>query len=69
MPPILVVTIRVQAEGAITEPSWGWLTDSRCILGKDGLLTQTVPTYPDAQVAMIVGFPISPTSLFSICAL
>ena len=57
-------TIRVQAEGAITEPSWGWLTDRPVYLGKDGLLTQTVPTYPDAQVAMIVGFPISPTSLF-----
>ena len=57
-------TIRVQAEGAITEPSWGWLTDRPVYLGKDGLLTQTVPTYPDAQVAMIVGFPISPTSIF-----
>lgn len=57
-------TIRVQAEGAITEPSWGWLTDRPVYLGKDGLLTQTVPTYPDAHVAMIVGFPISPTSLF-----
>lgn len=61
-------TIRVQAEGAITEPSWGWLTDRPVYLGKDGLLTQTAPTYPDAQVAMIVGFPISPTSIFfSLC--
>lgn len=50
--------------GEITEPSWSWDTTKPVYLGVDGLLTQVVPEFPDAKFSVVVGFPISATTLF-----
>ena len=50
--------------GEITEPSWNWDTANPVYLGVDGLLTQIVPEFPDAKFSVVVGFPISTTTLF-----
>lgn len=50
--------------GEITEPSWNWIVDQPVYLGADGFLTQTPPAAPAAKFSVVVGFPISATTLF-----
>jgi hypothetical protein len=57
-------TCQVQNFDRLDEPSWNWDTTQSVYLGVDGLLTQQTPTLPDAKFSMVVGFPISSTSLF-----
>jgi hypothetical protein len=53
--------IRIQNGGVLTEPSWTWTLDIPIWLGVDGLMTQTAPV---SGFSLIVGFPISSTSMF-----
>ena len=57
-------TLSVMRTGKMTEPSWSWTLDSPIFLGVDGSLTQTPPTHPTALFSLVVGFPLSATSLF-----
>lgn len=50
--------------GEVTEPSWSWDTSKPVYLGDDGFMTQVPPAYPDAKFSVVVGFPISATTLF-----
>lgn len=50
--------------GEVTEPSWNWSVDQPVYLGADGFLTQTPPAAPAAKFSVVVGFPISATTLF-----
>lgn len=56
--------VGLQIYGAMTEPTWSWDTSLPVFLGSDGLLTQTQPTAPLAKFSVVVGFPISATTLF-----
>ena len=53
-------TVYIQPDGAMTEPSWNWTLDLPIFLSVNGLMTQTPPS---AGFSMIVGFPISSTSM------
>jgi len=53
--------IRIQNNGPFSEPSWNWILDTPIWLGTDGLMTQIVPT---SGFSLIIGFPISQTSIF-----
>jgi len=57
-------SINVQKFGDVTEPSWNWQTDKPVYLGIDGVLTQSVPLAPESKFSVVVGFPISATTLF-----
>ena len=48
----------------ITEPSWNWDVNQPVYLGADGYLTQIPPSAPAAKFSVVVGFPISITTLF-----
>lgn len=52
----------IQTGGELTEPSWNWDVALPVYLGTNGQLTQVAPAAPAFQ--LIVGFPISPTTLF-----
>lgn len=54
----------VSIYGEVTEPSWNWNVDQPVYLGADGFLTQTPPAFPEAKFSVVVGFPISATTLF-----
>jgi len=54
----------IQIFGEVTEPSWNWNTALPVYLGANGNLTQTPPAAPSAHFSIVVGFPISNTSLF-----
>lgn len=56
--------VALQIFGEVTEPSWNWIPDQPVYLGADGHLTQSVPVAPAAKFAVVVGFPISTTTLF-----
>jgi hypothetical protein len=55
---------QVQNFDQLDEPSWNWDTSKPVYLGLNGVLTQQVPALPGAKFSMVVGFPISSTSLF-----
>lgn len=57
-------TTVIQSYGEITEPSWNWNTSLPVYLGTNGLLTQVAPTAPSAKFSVVIGFPISSTTLF-----
>lgn len=57
-------TLNVVKNSEVTEPSWNWNTNSAVYLAANGSLTQTVPTKQDVTFLVVVGFPISPTTLF-----
>lgn len=50
--------------GQIEEPSWNWQLGTPVYLGKTGLLTQQVPLAQDSRFCLVIGVPMSPTSLF-----
>ncbi len=50
--------------GEVTEPSWNWTAGLPVFLGTNGTLTQEIPVSPGAKFLMVVGFPISSTSMF-----
>ena len=54
-------TATIQTYGEISEVSWSWTLDLPIYASTDGLLTQTPPT---TGFLVIVGFPISTTSMF-----
>lgn len=54
-------TAIIQTRGSITEPTWAWTLDQPIFLSTTGLLTQTQPI---TGFSIVVGFPISATSLF-----
>lgn len=56
--------ITVQKFGELVEPSWNWQLDKLVYLSVDGQLTQVTPTQPIDKFSLVVGFPISSTSLF-----
>jgi len=51
----------IQTYGVIEEPSWNWDTSLPIWLGLTGLLQQTPPS---SGFSLIIGFPVSPTSMF-----
>jgi hypothetical protein len=51
----------VKTYGEVTEPSWTWTMDSPIYLGANGVLTQTAPA---TGFILIVGFPLSATTIF-----
>ena len=53
----------VVRQGEMVEPSWAWTLDEHIYLGAGGVLTQTAPASP-AKFLLVVGFPISATSMF-----
>lgn len=53
----------IQTTGPMIESSWSWVPDEPVYLGQDGLLTQTVPTWPSAAFLRVMGVAISPTTL------
>lgn len=55
---------QVKSMGDVEEPGWSWDTNLSVYLGPNGLLTQVAPTGPAAKFSMVVGFPVSSTSLF-----
>lgn len=56
--------VAISIYGEVTEPSWNWNVDQPVYLGVDGFLTQTPPAAPAAKFSVVVGFPISATTLF-----
>lgn len=54
----------VQNFDQIEEPSWAWDITKPVYLADNGMLTQQLPTAPALKFSMVVGFPISSTSLF-----
>lgn len=56
--------LNVKKFGEVTEPSWNWQLDKPVYLGADGFLTQVPPEAPAAKFSVVVGFPISATTLF-----
>lgn len=56
--------VGVKKFGEITEPSWSWDTQLPVYLGLNGQLTQVPPSNPTNAFSMVVGYPITPTSLF-----
>ena len=56
--------VGIQTFADITEPSWNWIPDQPIYLGVDGVLTQTVPVQPASKFLMVIGFSITPTSMF-----
>jgi hypothetical protein len=56
-------TAYIQLFGELVEPTWAWVLDTPVYLSADGSLTQTSPALP-AVFTLIVGFPITPTSIF-----
>lgn len=57
-------SLNVKKFGEVTEPSWNWQTDKPVYLDADGFLTQVPPEAPAAKFSVVVGFPISATTLF-----
>lgn len=56
--------VAIAIYGELTEPTWNWETDKPVYLGADGFLTQVPPEAPAAKFSVVVGFPISATTLF-----
>ena len=56
--------VNVQRLGELTEPSWNWTPDLPVYLGKNGHLTQTPPSAADSVFSVVVGFPVTSTTLF-----
>jgi len=54
-------TATIQSGGELTESSWAWTLDQPVFLGTSGLLTQTQPA---TGFSLVVGFPLSTTTLF-----
>lgn len=52
--------VNVQTYGVMTEPSWNWDMTKPVFLSTTGLLTQTAPA---AGFILMLGFPISTTSM------
>jgi hypothetical protein len=57
----LAATATIQRQGAITEPSWNWTLNSPIFLSTSGQMTQTPPA---TGFSLIVGFPLSATSMY-----
>lgn len=49
--------------GEISEPGWNWDTNKPVYLGVDGTLTQVSPRDTNALFQLVMGFPISSTTL------
>lgn len=56
-------SVSVVRAGDVEEPSWDWVVSLPIYLGANGMLTQTPPESP-AVFSLIVGFPLTSTSLF-----
>lgn len=52
--------VNIQFSGEMDEPSWNWDIALPVYLGANGALTQSLPA---SGVVMVIGVPISPTSL------
>ena len=48
----------------IVEPTWNWDTSKPVYLSGGGYLSQVEPVFPTDKFSLIVGMPLSPTSLF-----
>lgn len=56
--------LTIKKFGEVTEPSWSWQIDQPVYLAADGVLTQVQPTAPASKFSLVVGFPVSATTLF-----
>ena len=56
--------VEVVRSGEITEPSWNFTPNLPVYLGHNGYLTQTPPSPADAVFSVVIGFPITSTTLF-----
>jgi hypothetical protein len=54
----------VVSSGEMVENTWAWDVTLPVYLGTNGTLTQVPPEAPGAKFCMVVGFPISSTSIF-----
>jgi hypothetical protein len=57
-------TTQIITIGTFEEPSWDWVVDLPIYLGTNGQLTQLTPTYPSAKFLVVVGVPLSSTSIY-----
>lgn len=57
-------SVNIAMYGEVTEPSWNWDISKPVYLGGDGYLTQVEPSAPTAKFSVVVGFPVTPTTLF-----
>lgn len=57
-------SLNILSVGEVTEPSWNWQLDKPVYLGLNGNLTQVEPVYPTNRFSVVVGFPITATTLF-----
>lgn len=57
-------SVVVQRAGELTEPSWSWEVDLPIYLGLDGALTQEPPATPASKFSLVVGVPVTPTTVF-----
>ena len=48
----------------VVEPSWNWDVSKLVYLRENGYLTQSVPNEASNAFSLVIGFPLSPTSLF-----
>lgn len=56
--------VLIQTQEELDDPSWFWDMSHPVYLGLNGVLTQVPPTSPGSAFSMVVGFPITSTSLF-----
>lgn len=56
--------VQVRNYGEMTEPSWNWDITKPVYLGLNGVLTQVNPRTAGAKFSLIMGFPMSPKTLF-----
>lgn len=50
--------------GRMLDNSWSWDVTKPIFFDANGILTQSVPTFPTAVYSLIVAFALSPNSLF-----
>ena len=54
---------QILKSGELTEPSWNLNVSMPIYLGTNGNLTQVPPAFPESKFSLVVGFPISPTTV------
>ena len=54
--------VNIQAGGELQEPSWNWTLGLPIFLGINGLLTQSVPTFPSFM--QVIGMPVTPSKIY-----
>lgn len=56
-------SVAVRRQGEMRDSAWSWDVSLPVFLGANGVLTQTNPRELGADVSLILGYPLSPTSM------